>query len=629
MNEEKDRSTRVAEELEKMSPLALPQYLMECEFYDQQEAQEILDEVVEEFEDGGGVAGNMANSVLVSVANSTILVLSEKFHEPTYKKLVKRKINVSSILDRCVNFQYPDDAPQHQGAQQTFVHDQLRRDASGINKEYNTDNYRDKQVVSGEHPEGNRNKQFRDSQFQGKETIRDATGRLVYNKGNAPLSPNGKERRDKVGEADHVKPLKMIHEEQGAFIRRYVDEDSIKEIVNEDENFQLLAGNINASKGGGKTNEQFILYNEEIDSSSAIYAKPESDRTSAENEALGKLTPTQRKAARLKAKGDDLTDEERQILDKYELDDEAKNQLRINQKKGEENMRSDLLKTGTATVIVEQIGQIVETITGPIAFEIRDSIANGVAHGFDTDDPLAAIGKRIWRALSYVARELPRLIGDLLGDLTQMIATFVMTLLKTIRNVFNKFFDVIVSGISVLVDSAKVLMKRNMSAAQKGDAIAKIIVGFATTVLGSFVIENLLNTIGLPDPFSDIAAVLLSSIISTVVLYFFNKIDLFSAKRELRLQRIKEVFEARAQKIREDTASLSIMVTEKLKAQRIEFEKNRDGMRSALQCEDFDRVNSEADKFASWLNVDIPYSSTKEFADFVRANKQIKISAAC
>ncbi|MBT4823022.1 MAG: hypothetical protein HON70_45370, partial [Lentisphaerae bacterium] len=318
MNDQRGRADKIAREIAEVSPLALPQYLAECEFYDMEDTRDVLDRAVSEFEDAGGVGANLANTVVVSLANSCTLLLFKKFHEPTYRKMVKGKVNISQIVDRCLNFQYPASQPSPvQTTSQAFQHDRLRRDASNIDKSYNGDNYRDKSQKTKENPEGNRNSQFRNSQLSESGTAKDITGRDVHARESAPTGADGKPLRSKVGEADHVKPLKLIHEENGSFVRRYSDEADIKAIVNSDENFQLLAGDMNASKGGGKTNQQFIEYVEAIDSASEVYGKPEAQRTDEDKAVLKKLNGTQKKAAKLKAraKAGKLTDDERRELE--------------------------------------------------------------------------------------------------------------------------------------------------------------------------------------------------------------------------------------------------------------------------------------------------------------------------
>ena len=45
----------ICADLEKISPLALPEYLAKCEFYDRSNAYKVLEKAVDEFKGKGGV----------------------------------------------------------------------------------------------------------------------------------------------------------------------------------------------------------------------------------------------------------------------------------------------------------------------------------------------------------------------------------------------------------------------------------------------------------------------------------------------------------------------------------------------------------------------------------------------
>lgn len=626
---EKRSHKQIVDDLDRISPLAVAQYLEECEFYDRQDAQEVLDEAVAKFEEGGGVAGQLGEAVTVSLVNSCSLLLLKKFHEATYRKVVKGKISIANIVKQCREFEYPLVPSKPANDAQPFVHDRLRRDASEIDHDYNQENYRDKTQVTKDNPEGNRNTQFKNQQFDNNGEATDVTGRKVHTRESAPKNADGKPMRSKVGEADHITPLKTIHDQHGSFIRRYSDEESMKRIVNRDENFQLLAGDTNAAKGGGKTNEEFIGYVEKIDKATELSKKPRDQWTQEEEKAWRDLdlNDTQKKAASKIANQEKLSSDERESLEKYKLSKKAKENLRKKQAEAERDLKKQLLTSGAKTVAIEWVGKLAETLVGPIAFEIRDAMRNGLSAGFEPGtNAFEAIVKRLWRILAYMAREIPRLLGDLLGDLSQMLLTFFMTCCKVIKDFLGKLLDIVVAGIGVLVEAVKVLLSPNMSGAAKGNAIAKIVVGFVTGALGAFVIDKALNALGLPDPFSEVAAALASGLVASVVMYYFDKVDIFNVKREVRLQRIQEIFAERCRQMREDIGKFDLSATEALKAQRKRFEELRGGIDAALNGGDFEELNSKLDECTSFFQVDIPYASTEEFVRFVRSNPEISIA---
>jgi len=420
----------------------------------------------------------------------------------------------------------------------------------------------------------------------------------------------------------------MIHDQQGAFIRRYADEESIKRIVNSDANFQLLAGDANAAKGGALSNVHFIAYTERIEEATKIYKKPESQRTDTEKKALSdmKLSDTQKRVAKKKAKGESLNPEEQESLRNYELSPAAKKKMRKKQDEAEAEIKKELLKSGLKTVGWEWVGNVVETIVGPVAFEIRDSFKNGITHGFEDTNVFEALCKRLWRILSYMASELWRLLGDLLGDLSQMVVMFFASCWKALKDFFGKIYDLVINGISVLVGSVKILLTSNMNGAEKGNAIVKLIMGFLSGTLVAVIIDKALNALSIPDPFSEIAAVLVSGVLSTVLMHYFDKLDLFNTKCAVRLERIQEIFRERCKQLREDTSRFDLAVSERLKANRRKFEELRHGIDKAIESGDVESLNEELDDCAAFLKVDLPYSSPEEFVAFVRTNSEICIA---
>ena len=628
-----NRFEKIERDFSTINPLALPQYLIDCEFYDMQDAQHVLEQAVEEFENQGGVAGNICDTLLHAASNSVIMVLLKKIHKPTYQKAVKGKIDFSEIIKQTLTFTYP---PENKGEETNNTpehdilvkgqHDCLRRDVSDVSQKYKTSEYRDLS-------ENNANSRFKAKVFSDSKAAEDITGRTVYDSKDAPKNSKGNPDRNYVGEADHIKPLQMIHKEHGAFIRRYSDQKTINNLVNSEKNFQLLAGDINAAKGGAKTNAQFIAYCDNIQCATD-YKKQlaNKDISSKQKQDLQNkikdlnLSPTQKKASSSFAEYDKLSPAEKKKLEKYQLTEKGKKELLKKQAEAEAFLKKQLLKDGSVTVLIEQIGRIVTTVVGPVAYELKDIVKNGITYGLDTNNVIEAFIQRIWRILKYVIRELPKLIGEMLGDLSQMLLTFLVSASKIVKDFFGKFFEIALSGISIIIESVKVLMNPKMDMRAKGDAVSKIIISFITGILGNFLIDLGLNALGLPDPFSEIVAVLASSFVSAVAVYYFSKLDVFNIKREVRMQRIKELFELRVERIKKDTSQFNLLVSEKLKQQRLKFEKIKFSFDQALESDDMGLINNAIDDFAEMFQVDIPYSSTEEFVDYIRSKDQILIA---
>ena len=640
----------ICADLEKISPLALPEYLAKCEFYDRSNAYKVLEKAVDEFKGKGGVAGNLLETTMKAVANSALLCLLRKFNEPLYKKVIKSKsTDFAQYIQKALTFKYSDyGISEKPGVVDAVQQDMLRRSmvrhggADGKTMQFDAKNYtgrRDEDWKGG----------VRSSDFPKGQS---ADGRTVRGVGGQTLFVNKDDTggdRSQMAEGDHVTPLETIHANTGYFAERYVDLDKVVEveykgpdgkvkkhkltvlqqIANDDTNFQVLSGDKNAAKGGNMTNGAFIDQCEKASEASKLYkemetASPERKAELQKEIKKMKLRPSFKKAARQMANEDSLSPEEREKLKKYKLSDKEKEELRENQKRSEAAIRNKLLAEGSKTVLIEQIGKIVEVMIGPIGFELRDSIQNGMTHGFEGCDAFEAFCKRVWRALKYTFSKLGELLKGLLGDLAKMLATFFMGLCKMIRDFFGKFFDLALSGISVLVESVKVLLGDG-TAAQKGDAIMKILVGFATGILGQTLIDSLLESIGLPDPFSDIVASLLSALISTLVMALFDKLDLFGVKREVLRQRIDDIFDERDRRLQAAVQNFDMVTTQTLTHQRQALETMRSKLAKGISDKNFDSVNEALDEFCEMFGISLPYSTPKEFLLFLRDSDNIII----
>lgn len=582
---------QIKADLTNISPLALPQYLAECEFYDMEDSQKVLSAAIQEFDKSGGVTSNLIESIWTGTVNGGALILLKKLDKPqtTYEKAKKGGINFGNILKQIKDFNYPEEylpKPNNQFAQ-SLQYDRYRRADSSINK----------------HQEGYDRRQWADStkmnEFKNANfTNKDVIGVNVYRTTEESRFATGKENY--AVHADHIVSLNRLSEEHSNFAGRYMDDRQLKEIVNSIKNLQPLNASSNESKGS-LSHKDWIKNTER--------------RLSIEKQRLNDPHLSDIKRKKLE-----------EIVIRREQEISKKKELLTIEKKAKLDIHIDMLSKGGENVLIQQIGKIIETLIGPISYEIKDAIKNGLSYGFDTDNKLKGLLLRIWRILKYIASQLLRIIGDLIGDLSTMIAQFFAEMAKIIRNFFGKFLDVALSGISIIIEAIKILLDPKTNSVQKGDAVSKLIVTFLTTIIGQFLIDLGLNALGLPDPFSELISVVVSSALSAVVVYFFDKLDIFNIKRELRNQRINEIFELRIKKIKEDGANFDLVVTETMKQQRIQFEEIKAGIRISLDSNEYDGVNKFLDSASDFFKIKIPYSNPLAFIEYVKNNNEILIS---
>ena len=138
-------------------------------------------------------------------------------------------------------------------------------------------------------------------------------------------------------------------------------------------------------------------------------------------------------------------------------------------------------------------------------------------------------------------------------------------------------------------------------------------------------IDSLLESIGLPDPFSDIVASLLSALISTLVMALFDKLDLFGVKREMLRQRIDEIFDERDRRLQAAVQNFDMVTTQTLTRQRQTLETMRSKLAKGISDKNFDSVNEALDEVCEMFGISLPYTTPKEFLLYLRDNDQIVI----
>ena len=139
----------------------------------------------------------------------------------------------------------------------------------------------------------------------------------------------------------------------------------------------------------------------------------------------------------------------------------------------------------------------------------------------------------------------------------------------------TKSLEIIVKGFKSIVEAIRIAFSNDSkyTPSKKGDAILKLL----STTIVTLVIEHFNDQIMVflkDTPFdflSDIATIILSGIASTFVVYFLDRIDLFSAKKEIQTQKVKEIFEMRIVQIKENTDAFEAASIEKLAQDRLQF----------------------------------------------------------
>ena len=193
---------------------------------------------------------------------------------------------------------------------------------------------------------------------------------------------------------------------------------------------------------------------------------------------------------------------------------------------------------------------------------------------------------------------------------------------------YNRVFDQIQS----VAKESKILINRVNDAIEENkntiiqsqNAIIKIIGGSVIAIAG-IGIESLLNKIGIGEPWSIVLSTMLSGIASAMFMYLLDKVDIFSVKAEKRRDRIIEIFDERIKEIEEAADACNIVALETLRKQREEFEDISGCIDQGLDEDNITSINQGLYEMAKFMNVDLEYSDTEEFCDYMDSNTVISL----
>ncbi|WP_319540974.1 hypothetical protein [uncultured Pseudodesulfovibrio sp.] len=315
---------------------------------------------------------------------------------------------------------------------------------------------------------------------------------------------NGRDVHDDAAEVDHGIPCAVICDELKG--NKALNTEDIQAILNDESNLFVTSRRLNNMKRA-MTNEEFV-----------------------------------------KKHGDKLTETEKQVL--LEKGREARKATdSLTNKKVVENLRKDRKvqkrMTGDAATAAghRAVGEVLIVFMRPLYYELSDCCKEGIERGVDASSFKEAMSYRFNRMKKYIesnAKELAQ------GSVLNFIKSFFSMLIEGILNCFVGIFKHIARAISegtrILFQIIPVLKDKTKSAVEKGDAILKL-VAFSATALAGIGIESMLNSMGLGEPWSIIVASILSTVLTTLVMYSLDKIDLFGLKKSMRRARISEALE--------------------------------------------------------------------------------------
>lgn len=221
--------------------------------------------------------------------------------------------------------------------------------------------------------------------------------------------------------------------------------------------------------------------------------------------------------------------------------DSATNSTVINNIVNDRSVQKRLATDAKDAAANQSIGEVVIFMVKPLYYELRDCFINGIEEGVKSQNFKSALTIRFGRMKEHILRQAATLLKD---GLMNFFKNFLVMLLEGIVNCFVGIFKqvarMVKEGFKVLLQIAPILRDKNKSAAEKGDAILKLIAS-SVSIFSSLGIETWLNGLGLGEPWSIIISSILTAVLTALILYLLDKLDLFGVNQAKKIQRIDEI----------------------------------------------------------------------------------------
>ncbi|MFQ7540320.1 MAG: hypothetical protein ACLRLP_01265 [Lachnospira sp.] len=621
MDEERKKQI---EQLKTASPLEATKILQQMEMYDEKSSQEVIDEVYRQFQTGENMKDEVLKPVFMSVIDGLL--------EATAGGRAARKkgLTASRVLRECEQFSYDNTGTNTTSVNGYTEYKNAREfddTNSHMSQQYDRSNYEDKSKMED----------YKASRVHGEKTITDEyTGKdNLYEKRNNPNQHYNDDTYRKQAQPDHIVPLKQIHER---FKSNYaLDDADIKHIANQDYNLAVTSAEINQTKKE-MSNRQYIEYMDEKGNS--VDETTRQNMKNLERNATKKIDQVVNKTIINNLLGNDnvkvSTQEQKAAEDEYRKNNNGKSpdkQQREQitkdlQKKKANEIRGTAAKNAASQAKDYAVGNLILFIVKPIYYEMSDTFKNGLTEGVNASSGMEAIKIRFGRIKKHVMTHAKAFFGDNLGDFIKgFISSLVEGIISLFVGVFKQVLKLLKEGIKIFVQSAKILFGKDskaMSAAEKGDAIIKLLGGSVIAIAG-IGLESLINKIGIGEPWSVVLSTMLSGIASALFMYLLNKADIFSVKAQKRHDRIIEIFDERIKDIDEAVENCNVVAIETFKRQREHFEQISEQIQGGLDCNSIETINEGLYQMADFMQVDLPYSNTDEFCDYMDSEEAISL----
>lgn len=601
------------EDLEKASPLEIPQILEKMELYDQETAEELLDKVNSDFQKEG-IIDNVVTPTIASLLDGIL-------RHPKFKGVVQKTgLSATTVIQECKNFNY--DGSIVSMMPDAFVEYHNRTESEKQWGQKNRSEYIRKQFE--DHDSMNKYKNQKIEENGNRKNIED---QYRQTKDITPKKDNPDNRRDDPknqynAETDHIIPLKHIF--NNLQNNSGLSDSDIKEIANKNSNFAITARFINNPKRD-MLNSEFIKAQDKAKAAGKPYIElsPEvrNNMLKMEKEALSSMENdiNHTVISNLLGKGKAGRKELKEAIEKKEAElgrkltkKEYTRVYRVLAKEKAYHIHKGNLENAGKQTFGYAIGAALLFIVKPLYYELKDGILYGFKEGVCANTYKEAFNIRFNRIKEYVWKQissLKKLLGSAMEMLKNFLSALIEGLLGMFVGIFKKIFKVLKEGVKVFVQAWPILFgehSKEMSANQKGDAILKLLGGSVVALCGIGIDMLLEKASFIPEDFRGVVSTMLTGLASILLFYALDKADLFNVKEEERKKRVREIFADRIKDIKEATKEMNEKTMEIIKQQKIKFNKLLEDFDNAALQNDYNQLNEIVIKQAVLLGINLP-----------------------
>lgn len=555
--------------LKEASLLDVPSILEKIELHDEQTAMEMFDQLSQQFETED-LIDNIINPTFLTVIDSLLGSMGSR----------KLGITAQRLMLECKEFSYggklsylmPDSYAEYDNA------NSYENDYSRAGTQYVRKNYKNDYAM-------NRYKKERVKANGGRVNMEDEY--LLTNNISASQaeSPDG---LPSSAETDHIIPLKTVFK-QAQDIR--LEDNDIKVIANQDDNFALTARRINNPKRD-MSNSEFIALQDRLKAENKPYVhlteEQKENMLKMEREAQKKIknsieftirnnllgegnvskkelnTEIKKKEEKL---GRQLSKEEKK---KIEKEIGRKKALRIYKNAAKANLGNASKEAGKQGMQY-LIGDSLMLMIKPLYYEIKDSFISGFVGGVNGSGFSDAFSIRFERIRDYVWGHLLQLKTygkEVLELAKKIISSLLENLMTMFLGIFKKIFRLLKEGVKIISQTFGVLFgpgHKERTSKEKADAIIKIVGTSVVSLIGITVDSFLTGIPQIPDKMKTVISSLFTGVTGIMLFWIIDKADLFNTKDDRRQERIKEIFVERIEEVKHRTdetnnAALEVLI---------------------------------------------------------------------